>query len=238
MISLPGQKVYAHKVVLSTRSDVMAAMFSGHFMESNPNQISEIPIPTASLENFQALLEYLYTDHAPLEESNDLTGTLTLADENCQSRLVNLCELYISKEVDRACRDRIERAEIDVVGLLNMANIFNAKQLTTFCLHFISTNYDAFSKRKEFPNLEPEDRKYLEEHRWPPLSYMIEVEEFEKELAKRGENTDKQTETSDQEMYRPAEINRRGQTAVEKALSEIPRSSRGVQSEELGRERI
>lgn len=186
-----GQKVYAHKIILSTRSDVMAAMFSGNFMESTKGQINEIPISTTSLENFLALLEYLYTDHAPLEESNDLVGILTLADENCQSRLVNLCELYISKEVDRACRDRIERAEIDVIGLLNMANMFNAKQLTTFCLHFISTNYDAFSRRKEFTALESGDRKYVEENRWPPVSYLKEVEEFEKELAKRGENIDK-----------------------------------------------
>ena len=37
-----GQKVYAHKVILSTRSDVMAAMFSGNFMESKKDQISEV----------------------------------------------------------------------------------------------------------------------------------------------------------------------------------------------------
>ncbi|KAK3769161.1 hypothetical protein RRG08_014024 [Elysia crispata] len=190
VFSLDGQKVYAHKVILSTRSDVMAAMFSGNFMESKKDQISEIPITSSSLENFLALLEYLYTDHAPLEESNDLVGILTLADENCQSRLVNLCELYISKEVDRACRDRIEKAEIDVIGLLNMANMYNAKQLTTFCLHFISTNYDAFSRRQEFRNLEPKDREHVDEHRWPPLAYLKAVEEFEKELEKRGQNTD------------------------------------------------
>ncbi|GFO33177.1 rho-related protein raca-like [Plakobranchus ocellatus] len=186
-----GQTVHAHKVVLSTRSDVMAAMFSGNFAESRKDQISEIPVPNASLENFLALLEYFYTDHAPLEESNDLIGILSLADENCQPRLVNLCELYISKEVDRACRDRIEKADIDVIGLLNTANIFNAKQLSTFCRHFISTNYDAFSRRKEFTGLDPEDMEYVTKNRWPPLHYLKEVEKFEKELAKRGQTPDK-----------------------------------------------
>ena len=82
-----------------------------------------MPVPNATLENFMALLEYLYCDHAPLEDCNDLIGVLKLADENCQTRLVNMCELYISKEVDRACSNRIEKAEIDVVGLLNTAKV-------------------------------------------------------------------------------------------------------------------
>ncbi|KAK3777158.1 hypothetical protein RRG08_057607, partial [Elysia crispata] len=182
-----GQKVYAHKAVLTARSDVMAAMFSGSFKESQAADIKEVPVPNATLENFMALLEYLYCDHAPLEDCNDLIGVLKLADENCQTRLVNMCELYISKEVDRACSNRIEKAEIDVVGLLNTAKILNAKQLADFCRHFISTNYDAFSRRKEFSALESSDRKYVQKNRWPPVSYLKELEAFEKEVNKKGE---------------------------------------------------
>ena len=84
---------------------------------------SQVPIPNTSLDNFLALLEYLYSDHASLEDCSDLIGVLKLADEYCQPRLVNMCELYISKEVDRACSNRIERAEIDVIGLLNTAKV-------------------------------------------------------------------------------------------------------------------
>ena len=36
-----GQKVYAHKAVLTARSDVMAAMFSGSFKESQAADIKE-----------------------------------------------------------------------------------------------------------------------------------------------------------------------------------------------------
>ena len=76
-----------------------------------------MPIVDTSLENFLALLEYLYTDHAPIEDG-DAVGIMVLADRFCQPRLVNLCELYITKEVDRSCSKNIEKSEIDVIGLL------------------------------------------------------------------------------------------------------------------------
>ncbi|KAH9524454.1 hypothetical protein Btru_054606 [Bulinus truncatus] len=180
-------KIYAQKVILCTRNEVMAAMFLGSFLESSQDRLTQVNIPHTSKENFMDLLEYIYTDHAPLEESSDLVGVMSLADENGLTRLVNLCELYISKEVDKACQNRIERAEIDVVGLLNTAHMLNARQLVTFCLHFISTNYNAFSKRKEFPDLTTEDRKQVEEQRWPPLDYLKQIEEYEKEMSKKGE---------------------------------------------------
>ncbi|XP_005103542.1 rho-related protein racA [Aplysia californica] len=183
-----GAKIYGHKVVLSTRSAVMAAMFSGNFMEGSPGKLTEVNMSNARTEEFLPVLEYLYTDHAPLEEADDIIGVMQVADENCQSRLVNLCELYTSKEVERACEKKIEKAAIDVVGLLNTARVFNASQLINWCLHFISTNYDAFSRRSEFTSLTKEDRAHVEENRWPPLSYLMEAEEYEKEMSK---HTDK-----------------------------------------------
>ena len=63
---------------------------------------------------------------------------------------------------------------------------YNAKQLVTWCLHFISSNYLAFEKRAEFADLTSQHRKHVTEHRWPPVTYLKEVEEFEKELAKTG----------------------------------------------------
>ncbi|KAK3784285.1 hypothetical protein RRG08_037363 [Elysia crispata] len=76
-------------------------MFSGSFKESQAADIKEEPVPNATVENFMALLKNLYCDRAPLEDCNDLVGVLKLADENCQTRLVNMCELYISKGVQQ-----------------------------------------------------------------------------------------------------------------------------------------
>jgi Rho family protein len=64
----------------------------------------------------------LYTDHSPIEES-DSVGILMLADQYGMHRLVNLCELYITKEVDKSVTKNIEKSEIDVIGLLLMAQV-------------------------------------------------------------------------------------------------------------------
>ncbi|KAK7482452.1 hypothetical protein BaRGS_00026269 [Batillaria attramentaria] len=186
IFNVQGSKVYGHRVVLSARSDVMGAMFSGRFMEGNDQKTVEINIPDTPVDNFLALLEYLYTDHAPIEDG-DGVGILVLADEYCVPRLCNLCELYITKEVDRSCSKNIEKSSIDVIGLLHTAQAYNARQLSNWCLHFISTNYIAFEKREEFSVLTGENRRHVNENRWPPLSYLQEVEEYEKKMAEAGE---------------------------------------------------
>ncbi|XP_071157447.1 rho-related protein racA-like [Mytilus edulis] len=180
------QSIYANKVVLCARCPVMAAMFSGKFVESDNEILTEVKIPNTSVECFLALLEYMYTDHAPIEET-DSVGIVVLADEYGQSRLVDLCELYITKEVDKSVTKRIEKAEIDVIGLLLTAQAYNANQLAGWCLHFISSNYIAFEKRQDFSKLKGDNKDHVEEHRWPPLSYLKEVEVYEAEMKKRGE---------------------------------------------------
>ena len=64
----------------------------------------------------------MYTDHSPIKE-NDSVGIMVLADEYGQSRLIDICELYITREVDRSTRKRIEKVEIDVIGLLLTAQV-------------------------------------------------------------------------------------------------------------------
>ncbi|XP_045160594.2 rho-related protein racA-like isoform X2 [Mercenaria mercenaria] len=184
VFNVEGKYIYAHKCILSARCDVMSAMFSGNFVESKNNR-TEIHIPNTTEETFLAFLEYLYTDHSPIEE-NDAVGILVLADEYGQRRLVNLCELYITKEVDRSVTKQIEKSDIDVIGLLLTSQAYNAKQLADWCLFFVSSNYIAFEQRKEFSQLKGENKKHVEENRWPPVSYLKEVEEYNK---KYGDKT-------------------------------------------------
>ncbi|XP_022095622.1 rho-related protein racA-like [Acanthaster planci] len=126
--------VYAHKVMLTSRCSFMSGMFSGGFTESSQD---EIKIEHVSLECFLALLEYLYTDHAPIEEG-DAVGILVAADRYGQDRLRNLCELYITKGVD------VTDKHVDVIGLLHTAQIYNASQLAQWCLDLISRNFVTF----------------------------------------------------------------------------------------------
>ena len=62
----------------------------------------------------------------------------------------------------------------------------NAEQLEKWCLHFISSNYQAFKRRTEFSQLTGSTLEHVEEHQWPPVSYLKEVEKYEKRIAERG----------------------------------------------------
>ena len=42
-MTVAGQKIFAHKVIVSARCDVMAAMFGGHFVEGT-NYTPEVSV--------------------------------------------------------------------------------------------------------------------------------------------------------------------------------------------------
>jgi len=53
----------------------------------------------------------------------DSVGLLRLADYYGLPRLINLCELYITKEVERSVSKNIEKSEVDVIGLLLVSQV-------------------------------------------------------------------------------------------------------------------
>ena len=79
-------------------------------------------IKEASHKNVLALLEYLYTDHAPIEDG-DAVGIMVLADRFCLPRLVNLCELYITKEVAKSGTQNGNKSGFNVIRLLLTAQV-------------------------------------------------------------------------------------------------------------------
>jgi len=184
--SVEDQLISVHKSVITSRCDVLSAMFSGKFVESI-NKIVEMP--DSSAESFLAFLEYIYTEHSPIEE-NDAIGIFVLSDRFQISRLRTLCELYISKMIERACKTDITKADIDVIGLLHLAQSHNAKQLADFCLHFIATNYQPMKKRPEFETLKGDNLRWIEENQWPPVSYFKELEAYEKLIGKSRNPSD------------------------------------------------
>ena len=74
------------------------------------------------MESFLAILEYLYTDHAPIEEG-DSEEIMALADRFCLPRLVSLCELYITKKVDVIIRDKVSNGVGDVIRMLLLSQV-------------------------------------------------------------------------------------------------------------------
>ena len=75
----------------------------------------QIVIHDTTPEIFLAFLEYLYTDHSPIEDGDSL-GILELSDKYVTPRLMALCELYVSKVVEKATARSIAEADVDVVG--------------------------------------------------------------------------------------------------------------------------
>jgi len=175
-----GRIINGHKAVLKARSPVISAMFSGFFAESAHK---EVVIEDASFDCFSAMLEYIYTEHAPIEDVDSLE-LLVLANRYGVNRLMTLCELYISKAVEVATRTDIIKAEIDIIGLFLCSQTHNAGQLEAFCRHFICVNFQLMKKRAEFANLKDDNLKYCEENQWPPLSYLKEVEDYERTILK------------------------------------------------------
>lgn len=64
--------------------------------------------------------------------------------------LISLFSLlsYVSKQVEKKTAQEVVKAEIDVIGILLVAQTHNAKQLAAFCLHYISTNFRLMQKRE------------------------------------------------------------------------------------------
>ena len=77
-----------------------------------------------SLENFLALLEYLYTDHSPIEKGDSI-GILELSNKYVMPRLMALCELYISKEVEKATAESIAQADVSVIGECSCKKVYH-----------------------------------------------------------------------------------------------------------------
>ena len=75
------------------------------------------------ITTFLVMLEYLYSGHASLEQGVDPVSLLVLCDRYNVTRLSNLCELFITKLVDKKCFKNIQKADIDVIGLLNVSNV-------------------------------------------------------------------------------------------------------------------
>ena len=68
-----------------------------------------------TLESFLAYLEYLYTDHAPIEEG-DALGILELANQYAVPHLLVSFEFYTSKEVERGTAKGVAQADLDVIS--------------------------------------------------------------------------------------------------------------------------
>ncbi|KAI4875484.1 hypothetical protein NFI96_030050, partial [Prochilodus magdalenae] len=173
----------AHKPLLISSCDWMAAMFRGSFMES---YIEEVSIPNTSTACMRAVLEYLYCGlltPCPELEPMDL---IILANRLCLPRLVALTEQHAVEEL---LQWAVKGADIDgqVLAYLEMAQFHNAKQLSAWCLHHICTNYNSVCRKfpKDMKVMSPENQKHFEKQRWPPVWFLKEEDRYNRSKKER-----------------------------------------------------
>uniref|UniRef100_A0A9J7XPR0 Rho-related BTB domain-containing protein 1 n=2 Tax=Cyprinus carpio TaxID=7962 RepID=A0A9J7XPR0_CYPCA len=166
----------AHKPLLISSCDWMAAMFRGSFMES---YIEEVSIPNTSCACMRAVLEFLYCGvltPCPELEPMDL---IILANRLCLPHLVALTEQHAVEELLQLS---VKGVDIDghVLAYLEMAQFHNAKQLSAWCLHHICTNYNSVCRKfpKDMKTMSPENQTHFEKHRWPPVWFLKEEDRY------------------------------------------------------------
>ncbi|KAL3812707.1 hypothetical protein ACJIZ3_013975 [Penstemon smallii] len=124
-----GETIYAHKLILSTRSPVFKAQFLGPLKEEN-TQCIKIEEMHASI--FKALLNFIYCDVVP-----DLD--LECVDTTMTQHLLVAADRYGIEKLRSLCEARLcENVAIDTVASsLALAEQHGCIQLRSTCLEFI-----------------------------------------------------------------------------------------------------
>ncbi|XP_041957584.1 rho related BTB domain containing 4 isoform X1 [Alosa sapidissima] len=173
----------AHKPLLISSCDWMAAMFRGSFMES---YVEEVAIPNTNMACMRAVLEYLYSGLLIPSSGLEPLELIVLSNRLCLPRLVALTEQHA---VDDLLHMAVKGVDVDgqVLAYLEMAQFHNAKQLSAWCLHHICTNYNSVCRKfpKDMKNMSPDNQKHFEKQRWPPVWFLKEEDRYKRSQKER-----------------------------------------------------
>ncbi|XP_068617079.1 rho-related BTB domain-containing protein 2-like [Brachionichthys hirsutus] len=183
VFKLDDGTIMAHKPLLISSCDWMAAMFGGPFVESCTK---EVLFPNTTRSCMRAVLEYLYTGRFCSRPDLDAMELIVLANRLCLPHLVALTELYTVTVLTEAA---MMGADIDgdVLVYLDMAQFHGAQQLTGWCLHHICTNYNSVCRKfpRDMKAKSTENQEYFEKHRWPPVWYLKEDDHYQRARRER-----------------------------------------------------
>ncbi|XP_041792228.1 rho-related BTB domain-containing protein 2-like [Chelmon rostratus] len=183
VFKLDDGTIMAHKPLLISSCDWMAAMFGGPFVESCTK---EVLFPNTTRSCMRAVLEYLYTGRFCSRPDLDAMELIVLANRLCLPHLVALTELYTVTVLTEAA---MMGADIDgdVLVYLDMAQFHGAQQLTGWCLHHICTNYNSVCRKfpRDMKAKSTENQEYFEKHRWPPVWYLKEDDHYQRARKER-----------------------------------------------------
>uniref|UniRef100_A0A8C5M0H3 Rho related BTB domain containing 3 n=1 Tax=Leptobrachium leishanense TaxID=445787 RepID=A0A8C5M0H3_9ANUR len=170
-----GYAIPAHRAILVARCEIMAAMFTGNYMEA---QSFQIPVYGVSKDTFLIFLEYLYSDSCCPENILQALSLLVCSEMYQVPRLQHMCESYIICQLQGMSSRELSASSLNVVHMLRKAKFHNSECLSVWLLYFIATNYLNFSQKKEFQDLTAEERAFIEKHRWPSSGYLKKLAEY------------------------------------------------------------
>ncbi|XP_019487143.1 PREDICTED: rho-related BTB domain-containing protein 2 isoform X2 [Hipposideros armiger] len=175
--------ISAHKPLLISSCDWMAAMFGGPFVESSTR---EVVFPYTSKSCMRAVLEYLYTGMFTSSPDLDDMKLIILANRLCLPHLVALTEQYTVTGLMEATQMMVD-IDGDVLVFLELAQFHCAYQLADWCLHHICTNYNNVCRKfpRDMKAMSPENQDYFEKHRWPPVWYLKEEDHYQRARKER-----------------------------------------------------
>lgn len=76
-------------------------------------------------QSFLAVLEYLYTDSCPSMEKVPVEEVLIVADKLCLSRLVQICEVHIQKELQKVITQKCSHVANEFMDTLAFSKVYN-----------------------------------------------------------------------------------------------------------------
>ncbi|KAL8173924.1 UNVERIFIED_CONTAM: Rho- BTB domain-containing protein 2 [Gekko kuhli] len=175
--------ISAHKPLLISSCDWMAAMFGGPFVESSTR---EVVLPYTSKSCMRAVLEYLYTGQFCSTADLDYMKLIILANRLCLPHLVALTEQFTVSGLMEATQMLVD-IDGDVLVFLELAQFHGAYQLADWCLHHICTNYNNICRKfpREMKAMSAENQDYFEKHRWPPVWYLKEEDHYQRARKER-----------------------------------------------------
>nr|CAG4711697.1 unnamed protein product [Naegleria fowleri] len=132
--------VFAHKGILTNRSDFFSSMFDMNFVENRNN---EIRINDTSIQTIESIIYWMYTGKFPNVQSEN---AIELFVASCQFNLAPLKDwsrLFIQKYIDFD----------NVTTIIEMAEVLGDVDLKASCVCFMANRFDIISKDPGFAQL-------------------------------------------------------------------------------------
>lgn len=135
-----GEKVQAHKCILSAHSEVFASMFDSNMLETKTDTAEIVDVEP---EIFKLMMRFIYSGKLDEIDNDDLLTLCFAADKYLIKNLVSLCGYRISSNITTS----------NVIDTYMTADFVKAKFLKQMCVDFITKNKDEIVETEGYKNV-------------------------------------------------------------------------------------